>query len=220
MRAAVDRFLARKMQETARRGRIIFALDATASREETWDVACQLQAEMFREAAGIGALDVQLVYYRGLVDMGGECRASRWYGSAADLTAAMGSITCQSGPTQIKRVLTHAGQEAARARVDALAFVGDACEETSDALIQSAAELGRLGVPVFMFQEGYEPSVERVFRDIAGATRGAYCRFNPGAAQQLGELLRAVAAFVVGGLPALAACQDAGAVKLLSQLRG
>ena len=49
----------------AARGRLIFALDATASREPTWDMAAQLQAAMFEEAAKIGGLDVQLVYYRG-----------------------------------------------------------------------------------------------------------------------------------------------------------
>ena len=55
------------------RGRLIFALDATMSRQPLWDTACKLQADMFREAAAIGGLDVQLVYYRGLA----ECRASR-----------------------------------------------------------------------------------------------------------------------------------------------
>jgi hypothetical protein len=44
------------------RGRLIFTLDATASRESTWDMAAQLQASMFEEAAKAGGLDVQLVY--------------------------------------------------------------------------------------------------------------------------------------------------------------
>ena len=44
------------------RPRVIFALDATASREATWDLASQLQSKMFEEAAG---LEVQLLYYRG-----------------------------------------------------------------------------------------------------------------------------------------------------------
>jgi hypothetical protein len=43
------------------RGRLIFALDATASREPTWDMAAQLQASMFEQAAMIGGLDVQLL---------------------------------------------------------------------------------------------------------------------------------------------------------------
>jgi hypothetical protein len=53
----VDAFL-RKLAATAApapdaggngRGRLIFALDATASREPTWDRASHLQAEMFKE---------------------------------------------------------------------------------------------------------------------------------------------------------------------------
>ena len=46
------------------RGRLIFALDATASREAIWDIAAQLQARMFEEAAKIGGLDVELIYFR------------------------------------------------------------------------------------------------------------------------------------------------------------
>src|ERR1700746_501871 len=47
------------------RGRLFFALDATMSRQPTWDMACTLQADMFREAASLGSLDIRLVYYRG-----------------------------------------------------------------------------------------------------------------------------------------------------------
>jgi len=36
------------------RGRLIFALDATASREPTWDRACRIQGEMFEATAGLG----------------------------------------------------------------------------------------------------------------------------------------------------------------------
>src|SRR6516165_391199 len=64
------------------RGRLIFALDATMSRQPTWDTACQLQSEMFREAAAAGGLDVQLVYYRGE----DQCAASRWTGDTKSLT--------------------------------------------------------------------------------------------------------------------------------------
>jgi hypothetical protein len=70
-----------------------------------------------------------------------------------------------------------------------------------------------------MFQEGTDRKVEAVFREIAQLTKGAYCRFDPGAAQQLAQLLRAVAVYATGGIAALAARQDAGAVKLLGQLK-
>jgi hypothetical protein len=197
------------------RGRIIFALDATASREQTWDTACQLQAEMFREVAAAGGLDVQLVYYRG----DDQCAASRWTGDTKHLTKIMTGLMCRAGHTQLRKVLVHAQKEAAPLKVGALIFIGDALEEDEDELIPEARELGRLGMPAFMFQEGDNHRVEKIFREIARVTRGAYCRFDPGAARQLGELLKAVAVFVTGGMEALAARHDAGAVKLLSQMK-
>jgi hypothetical protein len=92
-------------------------------------------------------------------------------------------------------------------------------EEDPDKLSHDAEELGRLGVPAFMFQEGNDRDVELVFRDIAHLTHGAYGRFDPGAARQLADLLRAVAAYAAGGMAALAARHDAGAVKLLKQMK-
>jgi hypothetical protein len=198
-----------------RRGRLIFALDATASRQPCWDTACELQTEMFRETASVGNLDMQLVYYRGL----GECRASRWISQPAQLAKTMSQIMCEAGHTQIEKVLTHSQKETKLVPVSALVFVGDAMEENTDSLAHQAGELGRLGVPAFMFQEGRDREVEQAFRKIAQLTHGAYCRFDPGAARQLGELLRAVAVFAVGGTPALDARQDAAAIKLLGQLR-
>src|SRR5271166_4440675 len=87
-----------------RRGRLIFALDATMSRQPTWDTACRLQADMFNETASIGGLDIQLVYYRGLA----ECRASPWVAEAGRLRELMSGIDCRGGQTQIGKVLAHA----------------------------------------------------------------------------------------------------------------
>ena len=216
----LDAFLAeikgRATAPTGTRGRLIFGLDATASRQPTWDIACQLQAEMFREVATIGSLDMQLVYYRGL----GECRASRWISHPDQLAKTMSQIICEAGHTQIEKLLIHANKETKLLQVSALVFVGDAMEENPDALAHEADKLGRLKVPVFMFQEGHDRKVEHVFRDIARLTHGAYCRFNPGAVPQLAELLRAAAVFAAGGMPALAAQHNASAIKLLGQLEG
>lgn len=215
----VDNFLAQISKRASGtptgRGRLIFTLDATASRQPTWDTACELQAEMFREVAAAGGLDMQLVYYRGL----GECRASRWISGPQQLAKTMSQIMCEAGHTQIEKVLTHAQKETKLLKVSALVFVGDAMEESPDDLAHQAGELGRLSVPAFMFQEGRDREVEHVFRNIAQLTHGAYCRFDPGAACELGALLRAVAVFAVGGTQALVARGDADAIKLLSQLR-
>jgi hypothetical protein len=181
------------------RGRLIFALDATASRQATWDRACRLQGEMFEATTAIGGLDVQLVFYRGF----GECKASRWFGAAADLHRAMGGVSCIGGTTQIARVLTHASQEARANKVNALVFVGDAMEENVDKLSRLAGELGLLGVPAFVFHEGSDEIASHAFRQIAKLSGGAYFRFDAGSARQLRELLGAVAAYAAGGQPAL-----------------
>jgi hypothetical protein len=222
-RAEVDSFLAKvrtlaPATESGRRGRLIFALDATMSRQPTWDTACQLQADMFKEASAIGGLDVQLVYYRSLT----ECRASPWVSHAERLAELMGRIDCRGGHTQMRKVFAHARRETQANKVQALVFVGDAMEEAIDELCASAGELGLLGVPAFMFQEGGDPIAEQAFREIARLTGGAYCRFDPGAAHQLRELLRAVAAFAAGGMRALSdlsARREAGATKLIAQMR-
>src|SRR5579864_3697640 len=199
------------------RGRLIFALDATMSRQPTWDSACTLQAEMFREAANAGGLDIQLVYFRGL----SECRASGWVAGSEKLAGLMSRIDCRGGQTQIGKVLSHARQEYGKQRVQALVFVGDAMEEKIDELCAAAGELGLIGVPVFMFQEGGDAVAENAYREIARLSRGAYCRFDTGAAHQLGELLRAVAAYAAGGIKALtdlSARRSEGARRLLAQL--
>ncbi|MGA3309811.1 MAG: VWA domain-containing protein [Xanthobacteraceae bacterium] len=222
-RAELDAFLTRvstlgPAANTGGRGRLVFALDATMSRQPTWDQACVLQADMFREAAAIGGLDIQLVYYRGLA----ECRASPWVAEPQRLGELMSRIDCRGGHTQIAKVLAHARRENDSAKIGALVFVGDAMEEALDYLCAGAGELGLRNVPAFMFQEGYDPVCEQAFREIARLTRGAYCRFAPGAAHELAELLRAAAAYAAGGMKALADLQarhSTGAVRLIEQLK-
>jgi hypothetical protein len=213
-RGAINAFLEKvRTVSSGACGRLIFALDATASRQPTWDSACKLQADMFREAAAIGGLDVQLVYYRGR----DEFQASEWVSQPERLAALMECIDCRTGYTQIGKVLAHAKRETQNLKVQALVFVGDAMEEKVDTLCHTA---GELGVPAFMFQEGDDPITEQAFREIARLTHGAYCRFDPGAAHQLAELLRAAAAFAVGGVKALSGTQrSAGVAQLLLQLR-
>jgi hypothetical protein len=222
-RAEIDSFLDRVKSlgpavTPGQRGRLVFALDATMSRQPTWDTACRLQADMFREAAAVGSLDVQLVYYRGLA----ECRASPWVAAPERLGALMSRIDCRGGHTQIGKVLAHARRENEAAKIAALVFIGDAMEESLDDLCAGAGELGLHGVKAFMFQEGYDPVCEQAFREIARLTGGAFCRFTPGAADELAELLRAAAAYAAGGMKALAdlkARHSAGAVRLLEQLK-
>jgi hypothetical protein len=184
------------------RGRLMFALDATASRAPTWAIARDLQAKMFREAAPIGHLDMQLVYYRGAA----ECRASKWVASGEQLAQLMNRIECQTGVTQIGRVLAHALREAEKGPVQALTFIGDAMEESLDELAAMAGQLGALGVPIFLFQERRDPAVRKAFRLLALKSGGAYFEFNPDTAravEQLSDQLNAIARLAVGDVEAL-----------------
>jgi len=211
-RAGVDAFLqtAERRPPPVRRatasdaaGRLIFAMDATASRAPTWDRACQLQGDMFARCEALGGLDVQLVYYRGH----GECRASRWHTEPVSLLRAMSAVQCRAGTTQIGRVLRHAAAEARAgggdAPVAALVFVGDCCEESPDELNAAAGELRLLGVPAFVFQEGADPLASRSFAQIARLSGGAHCQFDTGSVAQLGALLNAAAVYASGGAAAL-----------------
>lgn len=201
------------------RGRLMFALDATASREPTWDRACRIQGEMFEATAALGGLDVKLVYYRGF----DECKASRWMTSAPALHRAMRAVSCLGGETQIERVLAHAIAENQKQKLGAVVFVGDAMEENVDRLCRLAGELGLKGVPIFLFHEGGDPIAAKAFQQMAKLSRGAYLHFDLASADRLKDLLGAVAVYAAGGYRALTAYGErkgGEVLRLTSQLRG
>lgn len=108
-------------------------------------------------------------------------------------------------------------------RISALVYVGDAVEEPIDDLAGRAGELALLGVPAFLFQEGDDAHATRAFAEIARLTKGAACRFGPGSAAELRDLLTAVAVYAAGGEKALQALLakpgSAGARRLLGQMK-
>jgi hypothetical protein len=172
---------------------------------------------MFRETAALGSLDIRLVYYRGFY----ECRATGWISVSADFAYLMSKFDWRGGDSQIGKVLSEARREAVASGVRAVVFVGDAMEEKVDELCAKAGELGMLKVPVFMFQEGDDAVAEQAFREIARLTGGAWCKFDPGAAAQLRDLLRAAAAYAAGGREALLKLSRSasGAAKLIGQMK-
>lgn len=180
-------------------GRLLFAIDATASRQPTWETAKRLQGNMFRATESLGGLQAQLCYYRGLT----EFHACGWLGDTGALLAEMERVSCLGGHTQIGRVLAHAQAETRRQTVNAVVFIGDAMEENADHLCQLAGELGLLGLPVFTFQEGGDIGAQQVFRQISQLSGGAYCPFNEHSADLLADLLAAVAVYAAGGYRAL-----------------
>jgi hypothetical protein len=216
VRTSVAQFLESKRAKIdAKDARLIFAVDATGSRQPSWDRTAKLQSEMFLEASGAGKIDVQLVYFRGW----DECRASAWVRDSATMLRLMGRIHCQTGETQIGKVLAHALAERAKGRVDALVYIGDAMEENAAELFDAAKELGKQKIPAFMFLEGADQEAKAVFEEIARMTGGAFARFDSSSTGRLAELLKAAALFATGGLAALEAAKGSSNVLLLEQLR-
>ena len=186
--------------------KLIFALDATASREPAWEMAIRLHDALFDVAAG-GGLQVQLVYYSGLE----EFRASPFYSHAAPLAAVMRAVRCKSGLTQIEKVLAHA----ARQNPAALVFIGDAMEEPASVLYEQAR---KLSCPAFLFHEGDDALARITFTEIARLSGGACLPFDTDAPAKLADLLSSVAAYAAGGRQALQSRDTAGSRLLLSNL--
>jgi hypothetical protein len=199
----------------AQSGRLIFALDATYSRQPTWDRAMAIQSSMFDAVGKAGGLSVQLVYFRGF----DECRASKWVIRAAALRDLMLGIECRGGHTQITKIFNHAYRETTKEKVSALVFISDAIEESIDSLCQKAGELGLKGVRCFFFQEGHDVTVENGFREMARLTGGAYFQLGHDSAKELAELLSAVAIYAKGGLKALSSSDRNTARLLLQQMK-
>lgn len=200
----VDAFLSKvaaipPARSTGGSGRLLFAMDATASRQPTWDHASHLQREMFDAAAEAGQLELQIAYFRGF----GEFRATPWTKNSKSLIKPLSRVNCLGGHTQIRKVLNHTLKQTRQKKVNALVYVGDCMEEDADQLCHIAGELGMQGVPVFIFQEGYEPTAQNCFQQIAHLTNGAFCRFDVGSADVLKKLLKAVALYATGGRQAL-----------------
>lgn len=187
--------------DSREQGRLIFALDATMSRQPTWDLACNLQADLFDAASDVGGLDVKLAYFRGQ----NEARASRWFSETGALKRAMGRIACQGGLTQISKLLDLAVREARAAPVAAFVYVGDTMEEDVDRLCAQAGELALHNTRAFMFLEGRNETAEAAYREIARITGGVFLRFDPQSAERLRALLGAIGAFSAGGRTALEA---------------
>lgn len=199
----VDQFL-RKVARTPSpqgnaSGRLIFSMDATASREPNWDLACHIQSAMFRETRNIGDLQVQLAYFHGYQ----QFHHSPWCPDTEQLLKHMTSVSCLGGMTQIEKVLRHTLAETRQQRVHALVFVGDCMEENIDHLSHLAGQLGMLGVPIFIFHEGNDPIAAAAFQYLSKLSGGAYCPFDVNSPQQLRDLLTAVAIYAVGGRKAL-----------------
>jgi hypothetical protein len=206
------------IDQATSRGRLMFAMDATSSRQPTWDLTAKIQCEMFAVTSEAGGLSVQLAFYRGF----GQFKVSQWTSNAAKMMRLMTSVSCLAGETQIYKILEHALNETQKVKVNAVVFVGDCMEEEMDVLSHLAGKLGLVGLPVFIFQEASDPIASFAFQQIAKLSGGARVQFDRESAYTLRKLLGAIAVYAAGGrnaLNSLAKSQGGVALQISNQMK-
>ncbi len=200
MNDALARFgIAESRSAPARlRGRLLFGLDLTGSRERTLAEARLATASMFEAIAAIGNIEVKLAWYRGVH----ECKVGRWHDDPEIVSRSMKELSCVGGDTQIAKLLRVALAEPEE--ISGMVFIGDDCEEKTDVLFDLARKLGRKSVPLFIFHEcigkcEYTQRAKPSFRKMAKLSGGAYMEFKPDSGTVLREALTSLAAFSVAG---------------------
>lgn len=205
---AVDQFLDKVRNlppavrgQSGQYSRIGFIIDATASRQTTWDMASQVQGEMLDTLSGINIpLSLQVLWFRGFQ----ELKKTPWSSDGKKLAQLMSAVSCQAGQTQIERSLREILRQSRQQQIRAAVFIGDCCEEPEKPLLELAGKLALVNTPLFVFQEGHNQTASAVFDKICARSGGAWCQFSQSSPGMLLELLSAVAIFATGGAAALA----------------
>ena len=195
------------------RPRMVFAFDATASREAAWDAARQTTDAIFRALPG--QLDVALAVH------GGDRlhTFTAFLPDPAALRDKAASIRCEAGQTCLVDVLD---RTRGSADVRVCLYIGDVFEEDEGAAYAAADALRLRGCRVIVLQDGDDPRSARVFGEIARRTQGALLPFDADAIGKIRELLEAVSVLAVGGVRLLETKKRTlpGATLLLGYLRG
>ena len=136
-------------------GRLIFAMDATASREPTWDRACQIQGEMFDATAAARRALGAARLLPGLRRVPSEQVGARFARACARHDRRPLPRWPHPDPQGAAVTPWTKPRRSGSTRWSSSAT---AMEENVDELCAIAGELGLRGVPAFMFHEGPDPA--------------------------------------------------------------
>lgn len=172
--------------------KLLFSMDATASREATWDIAQDLTQSMFDQIPG--GLKIALAYHGG----GRLKEVSEFRSDVQYFKKKVSEVSCDPGTTALCEILDHAANERG---LSALIYIGDAYEEGDYKAL--ARELKLRKIPCFFFLEGQDPTAKRAFSEIAEITSGAVFPFDMASLEKAKARLDAIAAFAAGGMQLL-----------------
>lgn len=174
--------------------KLLFAMDATASRQASWDVAQEITLSMFDVIPG--GLKIALAHHSG-----GQLReVTDFKDDSSFFKKKINAVRCVAGETALNQVLENASEIPG---LNSLIYIGDAFEENPASAFEIARKLKAKGVPCFLFQEGDNPYVKETFTSIAEITGGAVFPFAMDSLLHVRERLDAIAAFAAGGMKLL-----------------
>lgn len=196
------------------RPRLIFAVDATASREPAWRAARGVTDSLVKALPG--ALDVALA-----VHGGGRVHTFTPYTTAANtLRDRAAGVMCKAGFTRLLPIMASAVKDPG---VKVVIYIGDVFEESLARGRRLADSMGARGTRLIVLHDTADPAARghaEIFWDLAKRTGGCVLPFEAGASRKLHDLVSAVAVYAVGGERLLQERRHAlpGAVALLEQL--
>jgi hypothetical protein len=181
------------------RPRVVFCIDRTASRQDSFKPAKRLTD------AVLGALPGELEL--SLASFGGEeVTFSPWTIDPARVRKVAAGLRCKAGYTQLLKVLRGVLEIDA---VRCVVHVGDMFEEDAHAAADMAAELARRGIRVIVLHDtslrgaNFSPEAHddarAVFQMLAQRTGGVLLPFDITALEELAKLMEALAVLTVGG---------------------
>ena len=198
------------------RPRLVFAVDATASREPAWAAARQVTDALVKALPG--ELDVALAVHGG----SRVHTFTAFTSDASTLRDRAAGVACHAGMTRLLPILaTSLKQQSVRVVI----YIGDVFEESLPQGRQLADAMGGRGTKLIVLHDTADPGARRdaeVFWDLAKRTGGCVLPFDAGASGKLRDILSAVAVYAVGGEKLLRERRHAlpGAVALLEHLSG
>lgn len=196
------------------RPRLVFAFDATASREPAWDKAREVTDALF--TALPGELDVALAVHGG----GWVLTFTRFSSDARFFRDQAAAVQCQAGSTALVRLMEQVREHAG---VKVLVYIGDCFEEVPSAAYEQADALRLRGTRAILFHDAStsDQNAREVFEEIARRTGGVCLDFHGARPGDLRDILEAVAVLAYGGVKLLERKkgQLPGAGRLLPYLR-
>jgi hypothetical protein len=199
---------------TPARPRLIFAVDATASREPAWVAARQVTDALVKALPG--QLDVALAVH-------GGSRVhifTEFTNEPAALRDRAAGVVCEAGLTRLLPILSVSLKQPA---VRVVVYIGDVFEENVAKGRQLTDAMGKQGIRLIVLHDTADPAARRdaeLFWDLAKRTGGCVMPFDASSSGRLRDLLSAVAVYAVGGEKLLRERRHdlPGAVALLEHL--